>query len=223
MKKILGLTIAALLVMVLVGGGTWAYFSDVETGSGSITAGTLDITSGGITTFLLTDQAPGIVAIIGIDLTLTNTGSIAGDLEIALSNLLNPENTRSAIELAEGDTADNGSTDGELGGLVEIAVWIDPGNSGIWSSGDSYLPSDGSAAVPWVGGIIVPEAAWDNIDAFVVGGGWSAADVGVSLAAGGGVEDFILEYRWKDSNDATDNAAQSDGVSFDIDFTVKQQ
>ncbi|GAG27816.1 unnamed protein product, partial [marine sediment metagenome] len=30
MKKILGLTIVAVLVMALVGGGTWAYFSDVE-------------------------------------------------------------------------------------------------------------------------------------------------------------------------------------------------
>ena len=44
MKKILGLTIAALLVMALVGGGTWAYFSDVETSTGNIlTAGTLDL------------------------------------------------------------------------------------------------------------------------------------------------------------------------------------
>lgn len=222
MKKILGLTIAALLVMALVGGGTWAYFSDVETGTGSITAGTLDITSGGTTTFVLTDQAPGIPATTGIDLTLTNNGSIIGDLEIALSGLLNPENTRSAIETANGDIT--GAADsGELGGLVQIAVWIDPGNSGIWSSGDSYLPSDGSAAVPWASGVIVPGAAWDNIDAFVAGGGWSAANVGVSLAAGSGFEDFILEYRWVDSTDATDNAAQSDGVSFNIDFTVKQQ
>ena len=222
MKKILGLTIAALLVMALVGGGTWAYFSDVETGTGSITAGTLDITSGGTTTFSLTDQAPGIAATTGIDLSLTNTGSIIGDLEIALSGLLNPENTRSDIETANGDTTDAADA-GELGGLVEIAVWIDPDDTGIWSSGDSYLPSDGSAAVAWVSGVIVPEAAWDNIDAFVTGGGWSAANVGVSLAATDGVEYFILEYRWVDSNDATDNAAQSDGVSFNIDFTVKQQ
>ena len=221
MKKILGLTIAALLVMALVGGGTWAYFSDVETGTGSITAGTLDITSGGTTTFSLTDQAPGIAATTGIDLSLTNTGSIIGDLEIALSGLLNPENTRSDIETANGDTTDAADA-GELGGLVEIAVWIDPDDTGIWSSGDSYLPSDGSAAVAWVSGVIVPEVAWDPINTFVAGGGWSAANVGVAIAVSG-VEDFILEYRWVDSNDATDNVAQSDGVSFNIDFTVKQQ
>jgi len=44
MKKILGLTIVALLVMRLVGGGTWAYFSDVEASTGNVfTAGTLDL------------------------------------------------------------------------------------------------------------------------------------------------------------------------------------
>ena len=44
MKKILGLTIAALLVMALVGGGTWAYFSDVETSTlNTFAAGTLDL------------------------------------------------------------------------------------------------------------------------------------------------------------------------------------
>lgn len=222
MKKILGLTIAALLVMALVGGGTWAYFSDTETSPGSITAGTLDITSGGTTFFTLTNEAPGIPATTGIDLTLTNTGSIIGDLEIALSGLLNPENTRADIETANGDLTDAADS-GELGGLVEIAIYIDADDSAGWSEFDSYLPSDGTAAVPWASGIIVPEVAWDNIDAFVAGGGWSAANVGVELAATNGEEYFILKYRWDDSLDATDNAAQSDGVSFNIDFTVKQQ
>ena len=45
MKKILGLTVVALMVMGLVGGGTWAYFSDVETSTGNtFGAGTLDLT-----------------------------------------------------------------------------------------------------------------------------------------------------------------------------------
>ncbi len=44
MKKILGLGVVALLVMALVGGGTWAYFSDVETSSNNVLlAGTLDL------------------------------------------------------------------------------------------------------------------------------------------------------------------------------------
>jgi len=48
MKKILGLTVAALLVMGLVGGGTWAYFTDVETSTGNVfTTGTLDLSLSG--------------------------------------------------------------------------------------------------------------------------------------------------------------------------------
>jgi len=44
MKKILGLTIGALLIISMAGTGTWAYFSDTETSSGNtFTAGTLDL------------------------------------------------------------------------------------------------------------------------------------------------------------------------------------
>jgi|GEM_PF-2699322 len=44
MKKILGLLIAALLIIAMVGGGTWAYFSDTETStSNTLIAGTLDL------------------------------------------------------------------------------------------------------------------------------------------------------------------------------------
>jgi spore coat-associated protein N len=44
MKKILGLGMVAILVMALVGGGTWAYFSDTETSSDNVlAAGTLDL------------------------------------------------------------------------------------------------------------------------------------------------------------------------------------
>jgi spore coat-associated protein N len=103
MKKILGLTVAALLVMGLVGGGTWAYFSDTETSSGNqFLAGTLDLglakTSGtnpvaSITgSFVANDTfAPGdaidatifvnnagTIAMASVNLTITNTGVIDG-------------------------------------------------------------------------------------------------------------------------------------------------
>lgn len=70
MKKILGLTVAALMVMGLVGGGTWAFFSDTETSTGNtFIAGTLDLglsntsntsATGSITgTFSSSNWAPG--------------------------------------------------------------------------------------------------------------------------------------------------------------------
>ncbi len=84
MKKILGLTVAALLVMALVGGGTWAYFSDVETSTGNtFAAGTLDLKlTGGtqaidsVTATWVTpaDWKPGET--ISGTLTLDNVGTI---------------------------------------------------------------------------------------------------------------------------------------------------
>ncbi len=71
MKKILGLGMVALLVMALVGGGTWAYFSDVETsGENILSAGTMNLglsntaangsaTSSVNGTWVLSNMAPG--------------------------------------------------------------------------------------------------------------------------------------------------------------------
>ncbi len=85
MKKILGLTIAALLVMALVGGGTWAYFSDPETSTANILgAGTLDLTLAGGTQSIdsvtgtwtsPSSWAPGGATATGT-LTLDNVGTI---------------------------------------------------------------------------------------------------------------------------------------------------
>ena len=48
MKKIIGLIIAALLVIAMVAGGTIAYFSDTETSVGNVfTAGTIDLSING--------------------------------------------------------------------------------------------------------------------------------------------------------------------------------
>jgi spore coat-associated protein N len=85
MKKILGLSVAALMVMGLVGGGTWAYFSDTEESTGNIfSAGTLDLglyntsntsSTGSITgTFSASTWAPGDT--INGTLYINNDGSI---------------------------------------------------------------------------------------------------------------------------------------------------
>ena len=77
MKKILGLTIAAVLVMGLVGGGTWAYFSDTETVTTNIlSAGTIDLTSDVATAELTAvDFAPGATLGTG-NITLSNSGTL---------------------------------------------------------------------------------------------------------------------------------------------------
>lgn len=96
MKKILGLTIAAILVMGLVAGGTWAYFNDQEQSTGNIlSAGTLDLTTNdadGVSgSFTLTNMKPGDNVPTGgvATIALKNVGSIAADhldIDIALAN-----------------------------------------------------------------------------------------------------------------------------------------
>ncbi|MBA7712991.1 hypothetical protein ES703_121986 [subsurface metagenome] len=99
MKKILGLTIAALLVMALVGGGTWAYFSDVETSDTNIfSAGTLDLNIDGdnvnVNMLTLSDIKPGDTD-GGSPGTceLKNVGSITGDLTIVTGANTETEST----------------------------------------------------------------------------------------------------------------------------------
>jgi len=100
MKKILGLTVAAVLVMALVGGGTWAYFSDVETASSNIlSAGTLDLSIDGgnadvSMTLSASDIAPGETSGSSPGTcNLKNIGSVSGDLTIVSGSLIQTEST----------------------------------------------------------------------------------------------------------------------------------
>jgi spore coat-associated protein N len=102
MKKILGLTLALLLVMGMSGIGTWAFFSDVETLSGNVlAAGILDLKTddmdGVSETLLASNLAPGDP--VGPEkITLKNSGSLPGSsLDLSFSYLesdsgLNPAN-----------------------------------------------------------------------------------------------------------------------------------
>jgi len=94
MKKILGLTIAALLVMALVGGGTWAYFSDPEYSTGNIlSAGTLDLTlkGGNADVQVLTTNVSNVAPGSGETDTavLANVGTLAGELDIVFGTVAN--------------------------------------------------------------------------------------------------------------------------------------
>ena len=82
MKRILGLTIAFMLLIGMVGIGTFAYFSDVETASGNqLSAGTLDLKTndadGVSQTLYAINMAPGDT--VGPQtITLRNGGSVDG-------------------------------------------------------------------------------------------------------------------------------------------------
>jgi len=83
MKKLFGLTIAALLIIGMVGGGTWAYFSDIETSADNVlTAGTLDLKTddadGKDAVWTLANMEPGVSTTGEATIVLKNKGSIDG-------------------------------------------------------------------------------------------------------------------------------------------------
>ena len=221
MKKVIGLTLAAILIAGIAGAGTWAFFSDSEVSqNNTITAGTLDLQVGATdpcteSVDVGTQIQPGASG-NAADWTTTNLGNVSGTLKVEISSITNYENTRSEPEEAAGDTT-AGATEGELGDFVDIAIWLDVNRSGGWDSGDMYLRSNG-AVVNWVSGSSLPSEAYDDINNYS-GLSWDSTD-GMPTLAGSGDLDFMVEYDFP--SDVNDNRAQSDSSVFDITFTLEQ-
>jgi spore coat-associated protein N len=143
-KKILGLAIAALLIMVTVGFGTWSYFSDTETSTGNVfTAGTLNLTvdaNDGSNTvkFTVTNANPGQSG--AGTWTLVNAGSLAGYIDLESISVTNAENYNAATNEAEtynavtNPTGDTDTSDltggGELAANMDVVLFIDDGTGG---------------------------------------------------------------------------------------------
>lgn len=204
MKKILGLTIAALLVIGLVGGVTWAYFSDSEQSTNnSLTAGTLDLTVDGVdtavTTFSESNKAPGDSG--SGSTTLANAGSLAGELDIAFSAITNTPG-------AGGGQYEGGS--GELGANAEIAVYIDVDQSNDFSDGDIGLDAVVDTTYLFAAGL-----QWNTIDSY----GSITWDAVETMAASPTADNFRIE--WRIPTGAV-NDIQGDSVSFDVTFTLEQ-
>jgi len=202
MKKIFGLTIAALMVMALVVGGTLAYFTDEETSADNyLTAGTLDLNIDGdneaVYTFQVAAAGPGDSG-TGTSL-LANVGSYDGELDIAFSAVANTPGS--------GGTEYEGGS-GELGGVATIAVFIDKNRNGSFDTGDIGLKHDGTTYTP-----STPDyATIDSYDSQ----SWNAVTVIVNTDS----DDFVVE--WEIPTDAG-NEIQGDSVEFDVTFTLEQE
>ena len=201
MKKILGLTVAALIVIALVGAGTWAYFSDTEnSANNSLTAGTLDLNVDGgdaaVTTFSVTGKAPGDSG--NGSTTLASAGNLSGELDVAFS----------AITNTGGTSGEFGDSTGNLGAVAQIAVYIDVDSSGTWTRGDIGLKSDGTTydhptALDYA---VIDNYGSDSFDA-------------VETMATSASDDFII--LWQIPTSAGNNI-QGDSISFDVTFTLEQ-
>jgi predicted ribosomally synthesized peptide with SipW-like signal peptide len=147
-KKILGLSIAIVLVIGLVAGGTWAYFSDTEAVTGnSFTAGTIDLRAGS-PKITITDLKPCLETKWGF-VRFQNVGDNPGNVWLHFANVLNFEN---GIVDAEADAywansnynPDKLRYDNFLECYTTIDLSVDPNPDGIKGSGakDIILESE---------------------------------------------------------------------------------
>jgi predicted ribosomally synthesized peptide with SipW-like signal peptide len=214
MKKILGLTVAALLVMGLVGGGTWAYFSDPETSTGNtFAAGTLELEVNDAEQWASTvistgTMKPGDSGSVSIK--LDNSGSINGTvLNAYILNLSNNDGTFTEPEVVdEGGTWNGGSPTGRtqvyLSSKMQMVVFVDNGagggtaNNGIKDGSEATLASGNLSSINGTG-------PW------TVSGGLSA----------GGTTYIGISYNI--DGPSVFNEIQGDTAQFDIKFELLQQ
>ncbi|MFC2022192.1 TasA family protein [Chloroflexota bacterium] len=209
MKKILGLTIAALMVMGLIGGGTWAYFSDPESTTNNVlAAGTLDLTINGADTAVnmlsLDTKAPGDSG--NASVTLANAGNITGELDIDFSYIINTEST--GITEYEADSL-NGTGAGELGGVAELAIFLDLEPNDLYDGSDIGLKYDGTyytypTAMNWAQANSYNGTAWND-----------------AVASFTGSDKFWINWRIPFGGSA-DNTFQGDSMSANITFSLEQ-
>lgn len=141
MKKILGLTIATIILITVTSLGSWAYFNDEETSdSNNIAAGTLDLKLNAADANVniiaaLTNKAPGDFGTPSA--TLANTGTLPGKLWMQFSGVTDTAG-------ASGEFASAGT----LSSNTRISPWIDTNNNSAFDAGTDYaLKSDGTVVM----------------------------------------------------------------------------
>jgi hypothetical protein len=126
MKKILGLTIAAI--------------QDTEATTATLSAGTLNLQvnggDGAVTTFAMSNLKPGASG--SGNTTINNAGSLNGSLKLASGVANNVEGSPAEF---------NDGAPGDLGGFVNIAIYMDVNNNSSFDAGDIGLKSDRVASI----------------------------------------------------------------------------
>jgi len=200
MIKILKSLMVIVAVAAIATGATGAYFSDQEVSEGNtFTAGSLDLKVGGqdgsnVAHINVTDIKPAApwTTQRGQGFTLTNSGSLAGTVTATVKNLVNYEYACIEPEVTAGDVTCD-ATEGELGGLLVHTKWLL--NQAPWGGfGPSFASLDASAGI-------------------------AVTDVNFHLNPGESKSYYFQNY-WDTS--ASDNLAQGDGVSYDIEFVLNQ-
>ena len=219
MKKIIGLSLIGITVLCLAADFSAASFTDSEAAAQNfLSAGTLKLDigeSGGSEIFFeLADIKPGSICDIA-DWEIYNEGSLDGDLSVSVSKIINRENGRTELETVSGDTTGGSDSNGELGSLAFIAVWIDIQNNN-WDSGDYYFyPSSSKLGIiDWSD---TEDIGYYAIDSFSN----KSSDVLHKIygESSGGHLKFLLDFP---SNGTADNTVQGDSCNLFIEFVLTQ-
>ena len=222
MKKIIISFMTIALVLAVIAGGTWAYFSDTETSTGSsFTAGTLNLVpstsgTGPVGKYTVTAGGDGINGNVvfvrlapgdsgSITWTLTNNGNLDGALTMA-STVTFAENGSNEPEAAV--LGNNNGGNGDLDEYMGVRL----------KRGATYILGDASNYVPFSGLAAVLNAESQSLAAsgtltYVLE--WQIA----SDVKGAGADG---KFGTADDVQVDDNIIQSDSATVDITFTLTQ-
>lgn len=128
MRKFLTSIMVAGIAALVLGAGTWAYFSDTESSTGNtMAAGTLDLKVNGqddpnIVPFTLSNLKPGDQGVELIN--LANAGSVRGGLQMT-----------GAVSEAGGNTPEPEPLpdNGELAENVNVEMWVQGAGAPFWT------------------------------------------------------------------------------------------
>ena len=221
LKRIIGLSLAGILVLSIAAGGTWAFLADFETSNQNrIYAGTLDLVpSTGGTNYLTLE--PGGNKVNGyavftrlrpgqsgtLTWTLQNQGSFDGTLTLAATVTFS-EGTHPYPELISAIPGNNSGGNGDLDEYVGVRVTRN--GTYILGSAENYVPMSGL------------QAALNNESEILPGGDTFTYVIDWSVAKplkGAGPDGL---FGTPDDVPANPNIIQGDTAQIDVVFTLTQ-
>lgn len=196
----------------LAGGASMALFSDTEKASeNTFAAGTLDLK-------VDSTNAPASFTISKLKPTasgnakkwiIENDGNLPGILGVTVGTVTNNEGTPADFEPTPG-------TEGELGGQLTVAMWVDANKDGTFGENDYYL-------IPGATPAVQKHDATHTTPGYYVandfgGKAWSNLE---TISGGAAAGNFSVDYIFPDGEYV--NKAQGDSVKVDMTFGLTQE
>ena len=199
------------IVSVVAVGATRAYFVDTESVTGNtFAAGSLDLELDNAVSlpFNVSNIVPGDTGEGKI--TLTNVdGSLDGDIDVNISNLVEDENGCLEPEVEAGDPCGAG----DLGLALKMAMFLDVNQDGIYDQADGDIELEYSGNTNTTAGL-----QFANVTSFVD----KKWDDVMSLTSNQSV-DLIIQYEFKENAYAKPDAIyMTDTLVFDVDTSLEQ-